>query len=828
MYGGAAVLDIIAHQEAVTPLKERGLTFSELYSYLDDVRGQPNWRDEADRAADYYDNNQTDPETLMTLRAKGMAALQKNIIKPIINTVLGMEAQSRSDWRVNGDSDESQPVAEALSAKLHEVERETRADRACSDAYAGQLKAGIGWVEVGRNTNPFDYPYRCQTVHRREVFWDWRDLTPELKQSRYLMRKRWFDLDQTIAYFPKFKDVLEAAVDRDPFRWQLALASVSPSLYQDLETGGNRLDFDQLEEWRYSDRRRVCLYEVWYRRWVRGYVLRLPNAEVVEFDPRNPLHKVLVSRGMVQPETAVYSRMRMSIWAGPVRLYDCACDRDHAPYIPFWGYREDRTGVPYGMIREMISQQDEVNARRRKLMWLLASNMLIMDSDALDTEANDIATVLAEISRPDAVIQLNPNRANRDGFVINNHLEKVWKLAELVKEAEQSAQEVVGVFNAIMGRDSAAKSGVAIDALVERGIVALADINDNYRFSRRLVGERLLDYIRQDLIGQQVTVLVGNTGRVKSIMLNQQVIDPGTGQAIVINDVRTARVKVSLEDIPSSPTYRQQQQVMLAEVMKGMPPELQAAIAPFWLEASNLQKRREMADAVRRTLGQSVEPQNEQEAQALAQQQALAQKQVEMQLQDAQLTLAEKQAKIEKMNADTAKIMHEIEAATRGDPTAPMRQEYERRLQEMQVKAREEMDRIAAELFAARQQAGQREQRLMGELSKAIALLKANASNYEAEVRKGEIEREIAIINAEKDKEIARLQSAQNDVVKRLEAEIARLRGDMTARAGAAQPPELPEITDTTVEAPEPARQKKRRSKAKPAASGAEPAEDAE
>ena len=118
---------------------KEGLTLQQLENMLSDLRFQPKWREESDRADDYYDGNQLDGERLGKMGKLGIPPLVTNLIRPAIDAVLGMEAKTRSDWRVIQEDDNA-PVSEmlldALNVKLTEAERETRADRACADAYA--------------------------------------------------------------------------------------------------------------------------------------------------------------------------------------------------------------------------------------------------------------------------------------------------------------------------------------------------------------------------------------------------------------------------------------------------------------------------------------------------------------------------------------------------------------------------------------------------------------------------------------------------------------------------------------------------------------------
>ncbi|MGL5633178.1 MAG: hypothetical protein ACRDD3_12550, partial [Azovibrio sp.] len=80
-----------------------------------------------------------------------------------------------------------------------------------------------------------------------------------------------------------------------------------------------------------------------------------------------------------------------------------------------------------------------------------------------------------------------------------------------------------------------------------------------------------------------------------------------TGLPYRENDVNRVSLKVALSDVPSTPAYRQQQMVMLAETIKSLSPQLQTMMMPYYLEATDLPRRKELADLVRKQLGMDVE-----------------------------------------------------------------------------------------------------------------------------------------------------------------------------------------------------------------------------
>jgi len=637
-------------------LENSALPRAQVETFLNEIKHQPHWRREADCAADYYDGNQLSPETVEKLKDRGQPPLVANLIKPTIDTVLGMEAKTRSDWRVRPEDDEecSDDLAEALSVKLKHAEIESRADRAISDAYAAQCKAGLGWVEVAREHDPFKCPYRVHYVHRREIFWDWRAEQPDLTDARYLVRRRWLEMDHAIALMPQYASLFRMTTGG----W----AGFDPLVEQDTQLVQSwEIERDTritATDWRDIQRMRICLYEIWYRKWVRGYIMTLPNGTVMEVDFNNPRHNEAIVSGIAKVKQATFQKVRLAWYTGPHFLYDVPSPYKHNqfPYVPFFGYREDLTNVPYGLIRSMISPQDEVNARKSKMLWSLNSRRVVTDADAV----LDHNRAASEVARSDAYIILNANRKPTSQFRVDTGGELASQQFQVLQESKQEIAEASGIHKSMQGQTSGATSGLAINSLVEQGLNTLAEINDNFRYSRRLVGEMLFDLVKQNLMQGPARVTIGEGKNKKVIQLNQQAIDEQTGQPTVMNDVARVKAKVVLDDVPSSPTYRMQQLQMLTEITKSLPPQLQGFVVDFVIEATDMPGRHALADRLRAAVG-IQDP----EQQAAAQQAQAQQAQDQKAMQDKLLVLdaAERGARIRKLNAEAERVAGQAQAA---------------------------------------------------------------------------------------------------------------------------------------------------------------------
>ncbi|MBB3010638.1 portal protein [Cupriavidus alkaliphilus] len=647
--------DIERSNETPEELANKPLLPRQVAEFLEELRHQPPWRKEADRCADYYDGNQLDARLRQILEERGQPPLITNLIKSAIDTVLGMEAKTRSDWRVRAEDDGivSSDASEALSVKLKHAESETRADRACSDAYAGQVKAGLGWVEVSREGDPFKGQYRVKPVHRREIHWDWRSQEPDLSDAKYLIRRRWLDEDAAIARFPEYANLLRHTCGGwagfDPIRDQ----DTGLARSFDIERDSN-IDAD---EFRDIYRKRVCLYEIWYRKWVSGFVMLLPDGRAREVDFDNPKHTTAILAGLVKVERRTFEKVRLAWYCGPHFLYDVPSPYKHGnfPYVPFFGHREDLTGAPYGLIRSMLSPQDEVNARKSKQLWLLNSRQVITDDDAVV----DHDEVREEVARPNAYIRLRPNRSPTSRFEVKHGGDLAAQQHAAMQDAKQEIAEASGIHKTMMGQQSGATSGLAINSLVEQGLNTLAEINDNYRFARRMVGEMLFSLMLEDMAGRQIPVELGEGKRKRTVVLNQ-VVQGEDGQPVKVNDTSRVRAKIVLDDIPSTPTFRLQQLQMLSEVAKALPKEQQAVLVPFLVEMSDMPNKSDVVDQLREMMGLGDEEAKAQAQQAQATQaEQLAKMQQRLQVMEAALTAAKvrkENAAADKLQAETAQI----------------------------------------------------------------------------------------------------------------------------------------------------------------------------
>lgn len=625
-----------------------GMELHDLERLLQDIEQQPEWRATADKAAAYMDGKQLSAERLAEMHETGEPKTIVNLIARTVNGALGQEAKSRLDWKVEADAGYFNDVAEVLNERLHAAQRETWADMAISDAYRSQLVPGVGWVEVSRNPDPLAYPYRVNFIHRNEVWWDWRGRSLDINAKRWVCRQQWCDLDEAETWFPQFREIFRVGCHTAAFTDSMQREIQTAETFEELHS--TRTSFSRMqEEWLDNSlRRRVRFYDVHYK--VPKMVVALVSGTSRQrFNPQNPLHIALLQRGKAQLVKGPSYVIRRALFCGPFRLFDVETKLRKYPLIPFWCYRDDEHGTPYGLVAGMIDPQDEYNERRSRLRWLLKAKQVYVDNDALDQTFNTFKDLALEVMRPDGFFVMNAQRKNSQGLRVEQNLQLSQEQVGVMQDAKQLIQDVPGIYSALLGSGSdGVRSGTALNSLVEQSITSLGETNDNYRMGRRMVGEAVMDLIIEDLGTPNLPVEVGTGRRSRTVVLNTF-----TPEGLPLNHVEDAPVRTGLGDVPSTPAHRAQQQQQIGNALSasGNDPIARAVLLPAYIETTDLEHRELYAKWLRQKAG-VPEPGEQQDdgadeqadMQAKAQAQALAQQAQALQLRGAAADVAKKEA----------------------------------------------------------------------------------------------------------------------------------------------------------------------------------------
>lgn len=624
-----------------------GADLDKIRSWREQSYRRNEWRRDSAKAFEYFDGNQFDPEIVSKYKAADLPLLMENCIRRWVSTAIGREAMSLSDGVVRVEDNRYELFGEAMSAKLKEAERISRTDIACVTAIASAYKGGIGWVEVGDPIDAFAPDHRVESMPWREMWWDMTDRTPGLQEAEWFNRIKLVKRDAAMAAFPDSAEILRyAGTSLDNLPWEENELFERNIIYRRDPNAWTSPD----------DTSMVTINEFRYRKWVNGYIFNGPGGPLM-FDEQNEQHIALYEAGVIEPRPARFRRVRRAYWTGPHQLHDewLNLPSNEIGWVPFVYQFEERTGVPYGMVRDMITLQDEINMRRAKAAVSLDNVTLIGDNDRV----MDWNEARQAVARRRGIIRLDPkNRSGR--FELDRHEGVTAQNLEFYQLAKDAVGYIHGLDAPFAGTPtSKSQSGVAIERLVQQSATALGLQQMNFTDSRRRVLNLLLGRII-DQIGDQPTEIRFNrkaNNAHKALMLNVPIqLADGSVEEL---DPRTIRSVLVLDDVPSTASYRQQQFAVIVETLAAMPPEAQVMLLPAMFELSELPNRQMYADMARKQLGIG-EPKTDEEA-------AQAEQQAQMEQQAQQLELLAKQMKAlrEEKNAALAEARaHQVDAET--------------------------------------------------------------------------------------------------------------------------------------------------------------------
>ena len=116
-----------------------------------------------------------------------------------------------------------------------------------------------------------------------------------------------------------------------------------------------------------------------------------------------------------------------------------------------------------------------------------------------------------------------------------------------------------------------------------------------------MVGELLLALEIEDMGKEETTIVIEGDvlNPPRTVVLNHPEVDPDTGLLYLSNDVLRTRIKVALEDVPTSSSFRAQQLNSLSEAVKSLPPDMQQVVMPFMIDLMDLPRKKEVVEAIR-------------------------------------------------------------------------------------------------------------------------------------------------------------------------------------------------------------------------------------
>lgn len=525
-------------------------------------------RELSERDRDYYDGYQWTPAEQAVLRKRKQPVITINRIKRKIDAMVGIEQRGRVDPRAYPRNPQDEAAADAATKALVFVDDNTRFDSKRSAAFENVLVEGYGGCEVIVEMKRGRLEVVINRLRWEEIFYDPYSREKDFSDAAYTGCMKWMTIDAALELYGA---VYQGEGDLGELL-EKTMKFAQDTTFEDRPA-------TQVSRWADQRQKRVRIAQMYYR---KGGIWCLA---------------IFCGGGIIYQGESDY------------------LDEDGKPDNPiilFSGY-VDRENQRYGVVRDMISAQDEINKRRSKLLHQLNSRQTIAVKGAVDS----VADMKRQLAMPDGHVEINIEafedaiRAGVKPFEVVQNADQTAGQFSLLQESK-SEIDMLGPNASLLGQLEGNQSGRAIQAQQNAGFAELAPIYDSLRDWTLRVYRAIWNRIRQYWTEERWIRITDDMGSVEFVGLNvqhgMQVAMGPSGhvmQPVMQNAVAEMDLDIIIEDMPDVASLKQEEFAQMADMAgKGVPIPPEALI-----EASSLRNKKEILDRMEEAKAQAMQAQ---------------------------------------------------------------------------------------------------------------------------------------------------------------------------------------------------------------------------
>lgn len=528
-------------------------------------------------------------EDLRKLKADKQPILSINIIKPVIDTIYGIEKTNRKGFKVIGVADNDDPVAMILTGLSSYEDRNGKLSKEAAKVFKDGVICGRGWMDMDTERGP---DFLRNNKPKRElsanVFPD-PDGDP-LDQSDWacMARQKWYSLEHFKALFPdmvtKWGDDLISNLD-----WTQPGTAMPNQTTDHSEVGG---------DWGYgsgdtlgtdaevrSGKKRVRTTEIWNRKYETVYyatrkedVVRLGDAKKEAETALDNLNEQFKDAG---DDVARYvlrdrkePRVYKDIFSGNVHSVEDKLNdvlQGAFPLVKFTAYAElDSSGkwVERGLVFSMIDPQREKNKRRMQQLSIL-NRAPKSGGFYKDTKKNrDVISNMAVDGGWHATNNPEDFKEFGDGFI-----GVLGNVGELEDRAALDVEATSGINKSMLGISAGSKeSGVLARQRITQGTLGVVEIFEHFDSFRVEMMKQLLNNIRAYWTAEKILKAAGMDAIPADDPRRQIAAQLATGASGLIAGTGPLEFDVRLDEGEGSPAARAANfQTMLEAIQFGIP-----------------------------------------------------------------------------------------------------------------------------------------------------------------------------------------------------------------------------------------------------------------
>lgn len=476
---------------------------------------------------DQLANRQWNEDDAKVVDRQKRPKLTLNLLHTILAAVEGEERTNRQEIKLYGEEQGDDPAAAGLNRLLKWVMNQCGGEFALSQKFRSGIAIGEGWTvpEVDYFEDP-EGKIKLVYVDDDEMFPDVLDRSPDGKDARRVQRVRMLTEDEMEARWPDSLAKVRQSVDMPPpgpetdgsgypdiylapnDRKTPKLYDAKKQLWAVLETWWHQIEpgwvvVDEAtgllvekteEEFAAMKAEREQAQADWRIRMMTGNLARIPTGRVgflgrPETVPE-PAPKAL--QASQRPIKCIYQ----AFTAGKTLLAKSKPglrDLKRFPYVPFRAIADKVKGEWFGLLRLLIDIQRQHNVEQSVLvhLWQLMPKGGWAGPRGSFHNKHEWHE---KSSQPGATLEFNVVRGMKPEPIPQPAVPR--HLVELAFSRPNAMREISGVNVEMTGQRQGSDAGVVMEMRKKAAQTVQAPMFDNYRQSKKAVGEVLLAYIQ--------------------------------------------------------------------------------------------------------------------------------------------------------------------------------------------------------------------------------------------------------------------------------------------------------------------------------------------
>lgn len=608
--------------------------------------GHRRYVEEAKMFDRYYIGEQWDEDVVAKLDAEFRPHHTVNLVLSTVNAVVGQYVGTRQDIEYKPvRQGATEATAKVLNKLARHISHDSKSRWVEKQVFTDGIIQDRGFFDIRLDTEEnIAGEIRETALDPIDVLLDPGGREYDPKTWNEVFVTRWFTPDQIEAnYGEEIADKLRYLHSNNTYGTDSVL--FDPETFSQDKAYYSQAQYNYMDDFRRVRRMRV-IERQHYRFTIRKYfvdnltgdIAPVPDAwETGKTDEVARTFNLTIIR---KPER----RIRWTVTADRLVLRDVWSPYRRFTVIPYFPYF--RRGRPMGVVRNLVSPQDLLNKVSSQELhvvnttansgWMIESGTLInMTTQELAAWGAKTGIVLEYQRGAQPPQKIQPNQIPTG-------------LDRLSQKATVYFREISGISDAMLGMPGREISGDALERKTNNTLLQLDTVFDNLEYTRTLRAEMILELIQDFYTEPRVLQICDHDDEGQEVYDELQ-LNYANAIGEILNDVTVGEYRVVVSSRPSRDVEDESQlQLMLQMREIGV-------VIPDWaiIEASPLEKRKEIADWNRRITGAAAPTPEEVQMSQLMQ---------ELEIRRAIGEIDELSAKTQERMAHAAKMMAEAEA----------------------------------------------------------------------------------------------------------------------------------------------------------------------